>query len=33
VVVLHQGALLMEGTVEEVIASELVKSVYSGGSA
>lgn len=32
VVVLHQGALLMEGTVEEVIASELVRSVYSGGS-
>jgi len=31
VVVLHQGTLLMEGTVDEVIASELVRSVYSGG--
>lgn len=30
VVVLHQGALLMEGTVEEVIASDLVKAVYAG---
>lgn len=30
VVVLHQGAILMEGTVEEVIASDLVKAVYSG---
>ncbi len=32
IVVLHQGALLMEGTVDEVIASELVKAVYSGQS-
>ncbi len=32
VVVLHQGALLMEGSVEEVIASDLVKAVYSGGA-
>jgi branched-chain amino acid transport system permease protein len=30
IVVLHQGALLMEGTVEEVVASDLVKAVYSG---
>jgi len=30
IVVLHQGALLMEGTVEEVIASDLVKAVYAG---
>mgnify|MGYP006270093847 CR=1 FL=1 len=30
IVVLHQGALLMEGTVEEVIASDLVRAVYSG---
>ncbi len=30
IVVLHQGALLMQGTVEEVIASDLVKAVYSG---
>ena len=32
IVVLHQGGLLMEGTVEEVIASDLVKAVYSGQS-
>jgi len=32
IVVLHQGALLMEGTVEEVIASDLVRAVYSGQS-
>jgi branched-chain amino acid transport system permease protein len=30
IVVLHQGALLMEGTVDEVIASDLVKAVYAG---
>lgn len=30
IVVLHQGTLLMEGTVDEVIASDLVKAVYSG---
>lgn len=30
VVVLHQGAILMEGTVEEVVSSELVQSVYAG---
>ncbi len=30
IVVLHQGALLMEGTVEEVISSDLVRAVYSG---
>jgi len=30
VVVLHQGAILMEGTVEEVVASDLVKAVYAG---
>jgi branched-chain amino acid transport system permease protein len=30
IVVLHQGALLMEGTVDEVISSELVRAVYSG---
>ena len=31
VVVLHQGKLLMDATVEEVVDSELVKSIYSGG--
>jgi branched-chain amino acid transport system permease protein len=30
IVVLHQGRLLMEGSVEEVIDSDLVRSVYSG---
>jgi branched-chain amino acid transport system permease protein len=30
--VLHQGELLLEGTVEEVIASDLVKAVYAGES-
>ncbi|TGN61863.1 ATP-binding cassette domain-containing protein [Paracoccus liaowanqingii] len=30
VVVLHQGSMLMEGTVEEVVASDLVKAVYAG---
>ncbi len=30
IVVLHQGNLLLEGTVEEVIASELVRAVYAG---
>lgn len=33
IVVLHQGALLMEGSVEEVISSDLVKAVYSGQDA
>jgi ABC-type transporter Mla maintaining outer membrane lipid asymmetry ATPase subunit MlaF len=32
IVVLHQGRLLMEGTVDEVITSDLVRSVYSGES-
>lgn len=30
IVVLHQGELLLEGSVEEVISSELVQSVYAG---
>jgi branched-chain amino acid transport system permease protein len=30
IVVLHQGRLLLEGSVEEVISSDLVRSVYSG---
>jgi branched-chain amino acid transport system permease protein len=30
IVVLHQGRLLLDGTVEEVISSELVAAVYSG---
>jgi branched-chain amino acid transport system permease protein len=31
IVVLHQGKLLLDGTVEEVVNSDLVKSIYSGG--
>jgi branched-chain amino acid transport system permease protein len=30
IVVLHQGAILMEGTVDEVVGSDLVRAVYSG---
>jgi branched-chain amino acid transport system permease protein len=30
IVVLHQGRMLMDGTVEEVVSSELVRSVYAG---
>ena len=33
IVVLHQGALLLDGTVDEVISSEIVKAVYSGQDA
>ena len=29
-VVLHQGKLLLDGTVDEVVSSELVRSIYSG---
>ncbi|THD45975.1 MAG: ATP-binding cassette domain-containing protein [Bradyrhizobium sp.] len=31
IVVLHQGKLVLDGSVEEVVNSALVKSVYSGG--
>jgi branched-chain amino acid transport system permease protein len=30
VVVLHQGRVLLDGTVDEVVESELVKNVYAG---
>ena len=30
IVVLHQGRLVLEGTVQEVVDSELVKTIYSG---
>ncbi|HEX7985577.1 MAG TPA: ATP-binding cassette domain-containing protein [Duganella sp.] len=33
VVVLHQGTIVMQGTVDEVVASELVQSVYAGHAA
>ncbi len=32
VVVLHQGALVLDGTVEDVVASDLVRSIYAGES-
>ena len=31
IVVLHQGRLVLDGTVEEVVNSDLVKTIYSGG--
>jgi branched-chain amino acid transport system permease protein len=32
VIVLHQGKILLDGTVAEVVESELVRTIYSGGS-
>ena len=32
IVVLHQGKLVLDGTVDEVVNSELVKTIYSGGA-
>jgi branched-chain amino acid transport system permease protein len=32
IVVLHQGRLVLDGTVEEVTGSELVRTIYSGGA-
>ncbi len=32
IVVLHQGRLVLDGTVDDVINSDVVKSVYSGGA-
>jgi branched-chain amino acid transport system permease protein len=31
IVVLHQGRLVLDGTVEEVVNDEIVKRIYSGG--
>jgi branched-chain amino acid transport system permease protein len=31
VIVLHQGSIVLDGTVDEVVRSELVRSVYAGG--
>jgi branched-chain amino acid transport system permease protein len=31
IVVLHQGKLVLDGTVNEVVNSEIVKTIYSGG--
>ncbi len=33
VVVLHQGRIVLDGTVAQVVESELVRTIYSGGSA
>jgi branched-chain amino acid transport system permease protein len=33
VIVLHQGKILLDGTVAEVVESELVRTIYSGGTA
>ena len=33
ILVLHQGSVLLDGSVEEVVSSELVKQVYSGEGA
>jgi len=32
VIVLHQGRLVLDGTVAEVVESELVRTIYSGGA-
>jgi branched-chain amino acid transport system permease protein len=32
IVVLHQGRLVLDGTVEDVVGSELVRTIYSGGA-
>jgi branched-chain amino acid transport system permease protein len=32
IVVLHQGRLVLDGTVEEVVGSELVRTIYAGGA-
>ena len=32
IVVLHQGRLVLDGTVEAVVGSELVRTIYSGGA-
>ena len=31
IVVLHQGRLVLDGTVDEVVGSEVVRTIYSGG--
>ena len=31
IVVLHQGKLVLDGPVEEVVNSDLVKTIYAGG--
>jgi len=31
IVVLHQGRLVLDGTVEEVVNSETVRTIYTGG--
>ncbi len=31
IVVLHQGRLVLDGSVDEVVNSDIVKTIYSGG--
>ena len=33
VIVLHQGRIVLDGTVQDVVESELVRTIYSGGAA
>ena len=33
VIVLHQGRIVLDGSVAEVVESELVRTIYSGGGA
>jgi branched-chain amino acid transport system permease protein len=33
VIVLHQGRIVLDGTVAEVVGSELVRTIYAGGAA
>jgi branched-chain amino acid transport system permease protein len=32
IIVLHQGKVLLDGTVAEVVGSELVQTIYAGGT-
>ena len=33
VIVLHQGEIVLDGSVDEVVHSELVRDIYSGAAA
>ena len=32
IVVMHQGRIVMQGTFEEVVGSELVRTIYAGSA-
>jgi branched-chain amino acid transport system permease protein len=32
IIVLHQGKILLDGSVAEVVGSELVRTIYAGGA-